>query len=149
MCHNLPTPLTHRSFSVLIVRAKTARDAFVVVQLPVDISKTSAAFYSNGRHRTEGETAEQKAKVVMGKYVSVERVRPVEAGDGEVAGGQGGSGGGGGVGGKRYKWDMATASDAGGFLPMSVQKMGVPGAVVNDVGFFMKWRTEERRKAGS
>jgi len=40
---------------------------------------------------------------------------------------------------------MATASDAKGNLPMAVQKMGVPGAVVKDVGFFMKWVGERRR----
>lgn len=34
---------------------------------------------------------------------------------------------------------MATASDAGGYLPMWAQKLGIPGAVVNDVGLLMKW----------
>ena len=34
---------------------------------------------------------------------------------------------------------MATASDAGGYLPMWAQKLGTPGAIVNDVGLFMKW----------
>lgn len=39
---------------------------------------------------------------------------------------------------------MATASDAKGYLPMWAQKLGVPGAVVNDVGLFMKWTAENR-----
>ena len=34
---------------------------------------------------------------------------------------------------------MATASDAKGWLPMWVQKLGVPGAVVKDVGLFIRW----------
>ena len=34
---------------------------------------------------------------------------------------------------------MATASHARGNLPMFAQKMGLPGALVKDVGFFMKW----------
>ncbi|KAL8826966.1 MAG: hypothetical protein Q9191_003472 [Dirinaria sp. TL-2023a] len=42
------------------------------------------------------------------------------------------------------EWIMATASDARGNLPMAAQKMGVPGAIVNDVGFFMKWTANNR-----
>ncbi|KAI9718809.1 MAG: hypothetical protein M1828_006571 [Chrysothrix sp. TS-e1954] len=146
MCHNLPTPLTHRCFSTLVLRAKTAADAFVVVQLPVDISKTDAAFYSNGRHRSEGEAETmQREKVLMGRYVSVERVKPVVEGGAEA--GEGGAGAGGEGGAKRYSWEMATSSDAAGYLPMSLQKMGIQGAVVKDVGFFMKWRGEQRKKA--
>ena len=34
-------------------------------------------------------------------------------------------------------WVMATASDAKGWLPMWMQKLGVPSAVVKDVGLFM------------
>jgi len=41
--------------------------------------------------------------------------------------------------GKEVVWQMATASDAKGSLPMPLQKMGVPGAVVKDVGLFMGW----------
>ena len=51
---------------------------------------------------------------------------------------------------KEINWVMATASDAKGVLPMWAQKLGVPGAVVNDVGFFMKWTAGNRaRKQGS
>lgn len=42
---------------------------------------------------------------------------------------------------------MATASDAKGNLPMAVQKLGVPGAIVNDVGFFIRWNAERRASA--
>lgn len=45
------------------------------------------------------------------------------------------------------EWIMATASDAKGWLPMWAQKMGVPGAVVKDVGLFVKWVSEHRGSA--
>ena len=43
------------------------------------------------------------------------------------------------------EWVMATASDAKGNLPMWTQKLGVPGAVLKDVGLFMGWTTKRRR----
>ncbi len=43
-------------------------------------------------------------------------------------------------------WIMATASNAKGWLPMWMQKLGVPGAVVKDVGLVMKWLQERREK---
>ena len=84
----------------------------------------------------DGQTPQQKQKVVIGQYVSVERCRVLKTADGEN--GKVGD----------VVWDMATASDAKGWLPMAVQKLGVPGAVVKDVGFFMKW-IHERRSAGA
>lgn len=51
-------------------------------------------------------------------------------------------------GGAKVKWQMATASDAKGVLPMFVQKMGVPGAVVKDVGLFISW-CDRRRKGNA
>jgi hypothetical protein len=47
--------------------------------------------------------------------------------------------------GAKVKWQMATASDAGGALPMWVQKMGIAGAVTKDVGFFIEWIEKERK----
>ena len=41
---------------------------------------------------------------------------------------------------------MATASDAKGNLPMFAQKMGVPGAVLKDVGYFVGWCAKQRGK---
>lgn len=136
MGHKIPTPLAPRVFSVLVVRGKPSasrppiqniRDAngFVTAQIPVDLSQCQAAFYANGRHLTEGEDAVKKAKVVMGEYVSVERVRKQH--DGEIV------------------WEMATASDAKGNLPMFAQKMGVPPSVIKDVGLFIKWSQDERK----
>ena len=47
---------------------------------------------------------------------------------------------------QNIQWVMATASDAKGWLPMWMQKLGVPGAVVKDVGLFMKWIGDIRGK---
>ena len=45
------------------------------------------------------------------------------------------------------EWIMATASDAKGNLPMAAQKLGIPGAIVNDVGLFMEWTANNRSSA--
>lgn len=66
-------------------------------------------------------------KITPGQYVSIERGELLEEG--------------------KWKWQMGTASDAGGNLPMWAQKMGVPGAVVKDVGLFMDWTAKRREKA--
>ncbi len=124
MVHHIPEPLQDRIFPVLVVRAKTSPNSFVIAQFPVDITRLPQAMYSNGRHRTEGDSAEKRGKMTIGAYTSVERVKVLDDG--------------------RIHWEMATASDAKGMLPMAIQKMGVPGAVVKDVGLFMKWVAGKR-----
>ncbi len=47
------------------------------------------------------------------------------------------------------EWIMATASDAKGWLPMWTQKLGVPSAVVKDVGLFIKWVAQHRHSEQS
>ncbi|KAF2221445.1 hypothetical protein BDZ85DRAFT_17151 [Elsinoe ampelina] len=121
MCHSLPSPLNNRVFSVLVVKGRSTRSplSFVTAQIPVDISRVPVALYSTGRNREEGK-GEQKKVVTPGIYVSVERAELLDDGS-------------------KVKWQMATASDAKGVLPMWAQKLGVPGAVVKDVGLFMDW----------
>lgn len=68
-------------------------------------------------------------KITGGMYCSIERGELVE-------------------GGKKVQWQMATASDARGSLPMWAQKMGVPGAVVKDVGLFIGWCAKRRKGEG-
>ncbi|KAK4987588.1 hypothetical protein LTR66_005002 [Elasticomyces elasticus] len=129
MCHHIPFPLYNRTFAVVVIMAatpKTYPNSFIVVQVPVDISKLPAAMYSNGRNRQEGDSARKRKKVVLGEYVSVERVKAMKHGEDKIT------------------WEMATASDAKGWLPMWAQKMGVPGAVVKDVGLFMDWTAKRR-----
>ena len=43
------------------------------------------------------------------------------------------------------EWIMATASDAKGWLPMWAQKLGIPGAIVKDVGLFIAWVAKQRQ----
>ena len=74
-----------------------------------------------------GHNYHTNTSVQTGTYCSIERCRLVD-------------------GGEKVEWTMATASDAKGVLPMFIQKLGVPGAVVKDVGFFMKWRMEKRKQ---
>lgn len=68
--------------------------------------------------------------ITAGIYVSVEYGKLIENG-------------------AKTEWRMATASDAGGALPMWAQKMGLPGAIAKDVGLFVAWRQEERKKSSS
>ncbi|KAG8525393.1 uncharacterized protein KY384_009037 [Bacidia gigantensis] len=127
MCHQLPFGLYNRCFSVLVITAKgPLQDELLVVQLPVDISSFTAAFYSNKRNLKEGKDKLQKKQVILGMYVSVERVRILSD--------------------SNIEWLMATASDAKGWLPMWMQRLGVPGAVVKDVGLLMEWIKKPRQQ---
>lgn len=127
MCHQIPGPLQNRVFSTLITRGFTRGGAFIVVQIPVDIRKLPSALYSNGKNVSSATDPQKREKLTIGEYVSIERVK--EQDDGKIM------------------WEMVTASDAKGWLPMSVQKMGVPGAIIKDVGFFMKWVADRRKEA--
>ena len=137
MCHRIPPPLSNRVFSVLVITARTPNPtspnshAFIDAQIPVDISGLSEAMYSNGRHKTAGDTPQKKKPITIGQYTSVERVKVVEKSEG----------------GDEIVWEMATASDAKGSLPMAIQKLGVPGAIVKDVGFFLSWAAKRRKSA--
>lgn len=149
MCHKLPFPLANRVFPVLVITAKTGLTPlhdFIVVQIPVDIKFLPQALYSNGRNVLMGDKAIKRKKPVLGfvtcnhllalllliirysVYTSIERC--VLKGD-------------------HVEWTMTTASDAKGWIPMCMQKMGVPGAVVKDVGLFIDWIAKERKKQGS
>lgn len=68
MCHKMPTwPLRNRVFPVLVLAAKgPTTDAFIVVQIPVDISNITSAFYSNKRNLTEAQSKQKRKKVIVG-----------------------------------------------------------------------------------
>lgn len=59
---------------------------------------------------------------VVARYTSVEEIRVKEEG---------------------IQWIMATASDAGGWVPRAVQKLAIHGAVAKDVPCFFRWALEE------
>lgn len=131
MCHQLPAPLNPRTFSIVIVKGRIAgKDDFMTVQIPVTLSKVSQALYATGRNRTEGSSSQHKKPTTSGIYVSVERAELIENGS-------------------KVRWQMATASNAKGNLPMWAQKMGVPGAVVKDVGLFMDFVAKKRKDSSA
>lgn len=126
MCHHIPPPLNNRVFSVVVITARSTSaesPSFVVLQIPVDIAQVPKAMYSNGKNKQSSDNAQRKKSVTIGQYVSIERVEKQ---------------------GENIQWQMATASDAKGNLPMWAQKMGVPGAVVKDVGLFIDWTSKNR-----
>ena len=128
MVHAIQFPLAPRLFSTLILTARDSPSSFLTLQIPVDLSSVSSAKYSNGSNRTSGKTAQEKKKTVTGRYVSVERCRKVET-DGVSA----------------VHWDMATASDAAGNLPIFVQKIAMGSVIAKDVEYVMDWAAMSRR----
>lgn len=116
MLHKIPPPLNDRVFTVLCIWAKRPARNDWLV---VQIPVDSSGL--------PGVKYQDRPKITTGHYVSIERGELVD-------------------GGKNVKWQMGTASDAGGNLPMWAQKLGTPGAVVKDVGLFMQY-CEEQRKA--
>lgn len=128
MAHKIPI-LSNRAFPELVLAAKYKphsphHSAFLFVQIPINLETSPNAFYSNESNKTKGQTPLERKEVILGRYVSVERC--IERTDGKIS------------------WEMATASDAAGSIPMQVQKFGVPGAVVKDVGLFLGWTAKKR-----
>lgn len=131
MKHKIPPPLKPRVFPVLQLLAtvmtagegegaRTAKDEFVVVSVPVaDFAESELAVLS------------KETGVVVGAYAAVERVKKEESGRGDV------------------EWIMATASDAKGVLPMWVQTKAVPGQIAKDVALFLGWIEGERKGSNS
>lgn len=115
MLHNIPPPLNDRVFTVMVIWAKRPAKNDWLV---VQLPLD--------RQGLPGLKYEDRPKITTGQYVSIERGELVD-------------------GGKNVKWQMGTASDAGGILPMWAQKLGVPGAVVKDVGLFMQYCEEQRK----
>lgn len=129
MAHKMPPPLQNRVFAVLVARGRTninGGPGFVLAQVPVEFpADFKEAFYSSGRNVKEGGNSLQRSKIIKGQYASVERVKLDAEG--------------------RVVWETAVSSDAKGWLPMPVQKLGVPGAVLKDVGLFVEWTGKRRR----
>lgn len=142
MCHKLPSPAAPRCFPVLVLTASVSPDEFIAVTLPVDISTCPLAFYSNKRNQKEGSTSQSRKSVTIGNYVAVERVHKYPStrehakdAKGEKIGREHSRA----DSGEEIEWVMATASHAKGSIPMTLQRMGVPGAIAKDVGLFLKW----------
>ncbi|EME87950.1 uncharacterized protein MYCFIDRAFT_75783 [Pseudocercospora fijiensis CIRAD86] len=69
---------------------------------------------------------ETSTEIVHGVYASVERGSLEENGT-------------------HVKWQMGTASDAKGILPLFIQKIAMPGEIAKDVGRFVEWRGRLRK----
>lgn len=130
MRHKVGRPvLKDRTFPVLQLTATTVPTAgkereFVVISIPVPDFGTSEA----------SQLAREKGAQIAA-YVSVERLRVLDAHDQQ----QGGKAG-------EIEWLMATAGNAGGLLPSWVQNMAMPGIIWKDVPLFLKWIAGERLK---
>lgn len=139
MKHKIPPPLKPRVFPVLQLLASAVpspgggggggggaeKDEFVVVSVTV-------SDFATGPLKDLAKLSVEKG-VVVGAYVSVERVRRLP-GQGEDKG--------------KIEWIMATASDAKGILPLFLQTKAVPGQIAKDVGMFLGWLDKERAKKG-
>lgn len=130
MLHQMPAPLKPRAFTILTISGvpgsspsgsaePNSQRPFLTLTLPLNIS--------NPEPSSKITTAKysMSSSVVHGAYVSIEHVYLSEKGD--------------------IVWDMVTASNAKGNLPMGVQKLGISGAIVKDVGLFLGW-VDRRRK---
>lgn len=115
MLHNIPPPLNDRVFTVMVIWAKRPAKNDWLV-VQLPVDPKGLP----------GVKYQDRPKITTGQYVSIERGELVD-------------------GGKNVKWQMGTASDAGGVLPMWAQKLGVPGAVVKDVGLFMQYCEDQRK----
>lgn len=133
-------PISPRTFLVLQITAVPLQDAeetqaFLTIQFPVCLPSTILQPFL-------------PKNTVVAHYISIEYIRvlsevklsnranPLERWVGAK---------------KQIEWNMATASDGGGWIPGFVQRSsilgGVPKVIVKDVGLFMKWVAEKRRQA--
>ena len=140
MSHAMPFPVKNRCFPVLVITANVLpSDGFIAITVPVTLSAstTPTSFYTSGRNVHEALDKQKQVKPTFGVYAAVERVRKILPSDTEsedIPGAKERKGKEG-----QIEWNMATASDAKGNLPMGLQKLGIPGAVVKDVGYFLTW----------
>lgn len=155
MCHKMPTGVDPRCFPVLVTTASCSEHEFIAVTLPVEIRASPIAFYSSGRNKKEGVDSQQRRSATVGRYCAVERVhkyprhRPsitntVSASSADIvrkittASSQASS-----TSLDRadeeIEWVMANTCHAGGNLPLKLQQISSPAAIVRDVGSFLKW----------
>lgn len=144
MHHSMPAPalLNDRIFTVLFVSfiPTTSPSGTLAqsidLQLPVDLStfpapirERSHAVSSPGKlvykapaSPTPFQQKQDGRKLVEGRYVSLEKISKIEKNGTPFS-----------------RWEMMTDSDAEGALPMGVQKLGVPSAIVKDVPLALKY----------
>ncbi|KAL1595858.1 hypothetical protein SLS60_009548 [Paraconiothyrium brasiliense] len=153
MHHSMPAPalLNDRVFTVLLVSFIPTHPASgtlaqsIDLQLPVDLSTfpptirershihviNTKHIYKSPASGTPVQKKQDGRKVIEGRYVSLEKIAKVEK-DGKMV----------------SKWEMTTDSDAEGSLPMGLQKLGVPGAIVKDVPLAIEYIIMKRAGRG-
>ncbi|KAJ5825901.1 hypothetical protein N7474_003039 [Penicillium riverlandense] len=114
---------------------------FVTIQIPLhpDASSTPTEL-----HQKIHSTVPRRT--IFANYASVERVMSRRSSTQDSSSPETTSSG-------HVQWTMATTSDAGGSIPQWVQRNwtlgGVPRAVVADVGLFIGWTDQRRKKRGT
>ncbi|WEW60074.1 hypothetical protein PRK78_005558 [Emydomyces testavorans] len=107
-------------------RTPEADPGFIIVQIPV-----SYPDLPNPKPTPPAATA------IFANYVSIEMVRPLPRASSDTRSPQ-------------IEWTMATAGDAGGWIPESVQRSwwlgGVPKQIVKDVGFVLAYLAKQRTR---
>jgi hypothetical protein len=134
MYHHIPFPMSNRVFNTLVIGSAYKDHAFLVVQIPVDLSNMAPSVLERShqdlakkKHRTRAADGRWKydSPLACGKYVSVERVKSN---------------------GDNILWEMATASDAGGHIPRSVTNYALLGEIAKDVSYVTAWIDKQRKK---
>jgi len=118
MYHRLPFPCTNRRFVVLVVSAR------------LNPRESDWDGFINVKIPVEDipERAKHRTGYITGHYVSIERLRALKTNE--------------------IKWEMVTASNPGGSIPIWLQRSKIPSEIVKDVGFVVKylyrrWRRQE------
>lgn len=149
MHHSMPAPalLNDRVFTVLLVSFIPTHPASgtlaqsIDLQFPVELTAFPSAIrershihvvnakpmYKSPASGTPFQKKQDGRKVIEGRYVSLEKIAKVEK-DGKVV----------------ARWEMTTNSDAEGSLPMPMQKLGVPNAIVKDVPLAIEYVIKKR-----
>lgn len=118
--HAMPAGMSRRAFAVVQMTA-AMKDTDEKEFVVVSIPVRDFEHAPEARFFTEGG-------MVLGCYAAVERVRRLPEGQTE--------------------WVMATASQAGGFLPSWLQARAVPGQIAKDVPLFLVWADRQRHEGG-
>lgn len=127
MVHKIPAPFNKRVFPVLVIAGKKAAAPAEGTDHGTPGDSFTVVQIPVATQGLPGAKYHDVPKITGGLYCSIERCEVVEDG-------------------KKVQWSMATASNAKGALPMWAQKLGTPGAVVKDVGWFILWVSERRKK---
>ncbi|KAF3909014.1 hypothetical protein ABW21_db0207223 [Orbilia brochopaga] len=120
--HRFPWPLSERVFPILLILATAiGRKELLIISIPIKV----ASDVTGTNIKTKEAVTVIGPKVTIGQYVAVERVQFQAATTDDAK--------------PRVIWDMATASDASGNIPMAMQRLGVGREIFKDVEAFLDY----------